>query len=178
MLIIILLILSMLSLIAVRFIPREGKFRNFWLVCCTINIIIVGFFAFRTYQGTLKLEKLEYSTKRLKAGVSTTYEFNGARRETTKPGNISLHLGPEVEVFRKMKEFESQGRYTELIALCKEQIEKTPEWLTPYFYLGLAFANLGNKESAIEMFEYVKENAFGDTAYSEVNYFLERLRKE
>lgn len=125
-----------------------------------------------------KIKELEEKAKKAERGVTSTYDFNGARRETTKPGHISLRHGPEVEIFKKMQEFKTQRNYTSLVNLCEEQIERTPEWLTPYFYLGLAFANLGNRSEAIEMFEYVKENSFGDSAYSQVNDFLKKLKNE
>lgn len=125
-----------------------------------------------------KIKELEEKAKKAERGITLTYDFNGARRKTTKPGYISLSLGPEVEIFKKMQEFETQRKYTELVTLCEEQIEKTPEWLTPYFYIGIAFANLGNRDKAIEMFEYVKENSFGDSAYLQANDFLERLKNQ
>lgn len=125
-----------------------------------------------------KIKELGKKAKKAERGITLTYGFNGVQRKTTRPGHISLSHGPEVEIFKKMQEFETQRKYTELVTLCEEQIEKTPEWLTPYFYIGIAFANLGNKNKAIEIFEYVKENSFGDSAYSKANDFLERLKNQ
>jgi tetratricopeptide (TPR) repeat protein len=125
-----------------------------------------------------KIKELEEKAKKAERGITLTYDFNGAQRKTTRPGHISLSHGPEIEIFKKMQEFETQKKYTELVTLCEEQIEKTPEWLTPYFYIGIAFANLGDRDKAIEMFEYVKENSFGDSAYSQANDFLERLKNQ
>lgn len=124
------------------------------------------------------IKELEEKAKKAERGITLTYDFNGAQRKTTRPGHISLSHGPEVEIFKKMQELETQRNYTELVTLCEEQIEKTPEWLTPYLYIGIAFANLGNRDKAIEMFEYVKQNSFGDSAYSQTNDFLERLKNQ
>lgn len=135
----------------------------------------------KTYQKDLreknkKIVELEEKAKKAEKGITLTYDFNGAKRKTTKPGHIFLSEGPEVKVFKKMQELETQKSYTQLVTLCEKQIKETPEWLTPYLYLGVGLANLGNRDKALEMFEYVKENTFGDPAYSQVNEFLKKLR--
>jgi tetratricopeptide (TPR) repeat protein len=122
------------------------------------------------------IQELEKQAKKAMRGISSTYDFNGAKRITTRPGHISLEVGPEVEIFKKINELEKQRNYPELKNICEQQIIKTPEWLTPYLYLGLAYANMDNKEKAIEMFEYVLSNAPDDPAYAQAKEFLKKLK--
>ena len=122
------------------------------------------------------IQELEKQAKKAMRGISSTYDFNGAKRITTRPGHISLEVGPEVEIFKKINELEKQRNYPELKNICEQQIIKTPEWLTPYLYLGLAYANMDNKEKAIEMFEYVLNNAPDDPAYAQAKEFLKKLK--
>jgi tetratricopeptide (TPR) repeat protein len=122
------------------------------------------------------IQELEKQAKKAMRGISSTYDFNGAKRITTRPGHISLEVGPEVEIFNKINELEKQRNYPELKNICEQQIIKTPEWLTPYLYLGLAYANMDNKEKAIEMFEYVLNNAPDDPAYAQAKEFLKKLK--
>jgi tetratricopeptide (TPR) repeat protein len=122
------------------------------------------------------IQELEKQAKKAMRGISSTYDFNGAKRITTRPGHISLEVGPEVEIFKKINELEKQRNYPELKNICEQQIIKTPEWFTPYLYLGLAYANMDNKEKAIEMFEYVLSNAPDDPAYAQAKEFLKKLK--
>jgi len=125
-----------------------------------------------------KIKELEKNAKKLKRGITLAYDFKGTKRTTTRPGHISLNFGIEVKIFKKINELEKQKNYPELRNICEQQITKTPEWLTPYLYLGLAYANMNNKEKAIEMFEYVLRNAPDDPAYSQANDFLEKLKNQ
>ena len=122
------------------------------------------------------IQELEKQVKKTTRGISSTYDFNGAKRITTRPGHISVAVGPEVEIFNKIIELEKQRNYPELKNICEQQIIKIPEWLTPYLYLGLAFANMDNKEKAIEMFEYVLSNAPDDPAYAQAKESLKKLK--
>ena len=125
-----------------------------------------------------KIQELQEKAKKAEKGITSTYDFNGAKRETTRPGHISLKFGSEFEVFKKIQELEEKKHYGELVKICEKQIKETPEWLTPYLYLGIALDNLGYKDRAIDIFEYVKENSFGNPKYSHVNEFLEKLKSQ
>lgn len=122
------------------------------------------------------IQELEKQAKKASRGISSIYDFNGTKRVTTGPGHIFIETGLEFEIFKKINELEKQRNYPELKNICEQQIIKTPEWLTPYLYLGLAFANMGNKEKAIEMFEYVLRNAPDDPAYAQAKEFLKKLK--
>jgi tetratricopeptide (TPR) repeat protein len=134
------------------------------------------------YQEDLKekeilIKELEKKSKKTERGISSMYDFDGSKRETTKPGHINLNIGPEVEIFQRINELEKQKKYSEIIRICENQINKTPEWLTPYLFLGVAFANTGNKTRAVELFNYVIKNAPDDPAYKQAREFLEKLSK-
>jgi len=45
---IVLFVASVVSLIGVRFLPRKGRSRHFWLVCCLINIAITVYFGIQS----------------------------------------------------------------------------------------------------------------------------------
>ncbi len=92
-------------------------------------------------------------------------------------GNMILTTTPEMSAFQKIVELEKQKNYLDLITICEKQIKKTPEWLTPYLFLGIAYANMNNKEKAIELFNYVLKNAPDDPNYAQANDFLKMLRE-
>lgn len=124
-----------------------------------------------------RIKELEVKAKKASRGITSMYSFNGQRR-TTAGGNIKVEAGVEAGIFQRMAELEKNRAYSELIALCEEQIKKTPTWLTPYLYLGVAYANTGNRERAILNLEHVVTEAAGDPAYAEAATLLERLTKQ
>jgi len=111
-------------------------------------------------------------------GITTTYNFNGVKKVISKSGKESLYAGPEVEIFRKIRRLEKEQKVDELAKVCEEQIYKTPEWLTPHMFLGLAYANSGKHELAVKKFEFVLENAPNDPVYAQAEEFLKALKKE
>jgi len=123
------------------------------------------------------IKKLEVKSIKSERGITLSYDFNGAKRETTQPGHINLNFGPEVEIFNQIVQLEKQKNYSEIIKICETQIKKTPEWLTPYLYLGVAYANTGNTSRAIELFSHVNKIAPNDPAYKQAREFLEKLSK-
>jgi len=56
-------------------------------------------------------------------------------------------------------------------------MQMTPEWLTPILFAGVAYANLGNKQKAIELLTKVVGRAAGDTAYQDASRILEILKQ-
>jgi hypothetical protein len=124
-----------------------------------------------------RIRELEVKAKQASRGITLVYRFDGTRRETNA-GNISVVGGEEVKVFQRMVELEKSKAYAELTVLCEGQIERTPTWLTPYLYLGVAYANTGNTEQAISNLEHVVAEAADDPAYAEAATLLERLRKQ
>jgi hypothetical protein len=62
--------------------------------------------------------------------------------------------------------------------LCEEQIQKTPEWLTPYLCAGVAHANLERHDKAILRLEYVERKAASNPEYSAAARVLNEVRRE
>lgn len=124
-----------------------------------------------------KIRQLEIESKKIKRGVGSSYDFNGAKRTTTRPGFISASAGEETSVFTNIVNLEREKNYTKLISVCEEQILKTPEWLTPYLFLGIGYSNLGQKDKAIKKLEYVLESAPGDPAYAQAAEILQQLKE-
>lgn len=132
------------------------------------------------YQQDLKLKddrikELEVGAKKAKRGVTSMYDFNGAKRETAG-GRISLVVGEENTVFQRIVELEKNKKFGKLIELCEDQIKKTPEWLTPYLFLGVAYTNTGDRTKAISNLEHVVNNAPGDPSYAQAEVILKQIR--
>lgn len=121
-----------------------------------------------------QIEALENKAKMAARGITSIYAFNGARRQT-HGGNINVQLGPELDAFKQMTILQQSKDHPGLIALCEKQITKTPDWLTPYLYMGVAQANIGLKEEAIENLRHVVEIAGEDPEYKQAEELLARL---
>lgn len=122
------------------------------------------------------IEDLNIKAKKAERGISSVYDFKGVKRDTT-PGVFKATIGEETEVFKKMVNLEKEKKYPELSSLCKNQIDKTPEWLTPYLFLGVAAAKMGNKDIAISNFEHVLNIAPDDPDYQQAKEFIKMLKK-
>jgi len=135
-----------------------------------------------TYQQDLrekeeKIKELDKKAKMSERGITSIYTFNGNRRENTA-GSMTLSSGPEGEIFKQMVDLEKSKSYPALIKLCKQQIKKTPDWYTLYFYLGVAQANMDLKDDAIKNIQYCVDNTPGDLEYAEAREILERLKQQ
>lgn len=132
------------------------------------------------YQQDLKLKddrikELEVEVKKASRGITSMYDFNGTKRETSG-GRINVVVGEETTVFQRIKELKKNKKFGELIELCEEQIKKTPEWLTPYLFLGVAYVNTGDRTKAIANLEHVVNNAPGDPSYTQAEVILNQIR--
>ena len=106
-----------------------------------------------------------------------TYDFNGVKH-IQQGHNFRAITGEEFAVFQMLKALETQGDWVEVRDLCEAQIQKTPEWLTPYLCAGVAHANLGQVEEAIRRLEHVESRAAENPDYSAATRILNELRKE
>ena len=105
------------------------------------------------------------------------YEFNGIKR-VWQGQDTEAVTWDEFAIFQILEELEKQGHWLAVRDLCEEQIQKTPEWLTPYLCAGVAHANLGECEEAIRRLEYVERMAVSNPRYSAATRVLRQLRKE
>lgn len=121
------------------------------------------------------IKELRSSAQRTSQGIYDRWEYDGSRRET-HGGTTNITEGHEIEIFQQIIDLEKKQDFASMINLCLLQIEETPDWLTPYFYLGVAYANTGRLEEAAEKMQYVIDNSFGDPAYSHVAKLLKKIR--
>ena len=122
------------------------------------------------------IRDLEVKAEKASRGMAETFDYNGARRVSSRPGHINLVTGPESEVFQRMVDLQGAQKWSELRAVADTQIRTTPEWLTPYLFLGVAHANLGNRDEALRAFQHVVTKAHGDPAYAEAEQLIRRLQ--
>jgi hypothetical protein len=106
-----------------------------------------------------------------------TYDFNGVKH-VQQGHNFRAITGDEFDIFQKLQDLEQQRNWTAVRDLCEAQIEKTPEWLTPYLCAGVAHANLGQEEKAIRRLEHVEKAAADNPCYSAATRILNELRRE
>jgi hypothetical protein len=106
-----------------------------------------------------------------------TYDFNGVKH-VQQGHNFRAITGDEFELFQRLQELERQRNWSAVRDLCEAQIEKTPEWLTPYLCAGVAHANLSQKQDAIKRLEYVERVAAGNPLYSAATRILQQFRRE
>ena len=106
-----------------------------------------------------------------------TYDFNGVKH-IQQGHNFRAITGDEFAIFQELQELERQRNWAEVRDLCEAQIQRTPEWLTPYLCAGVAHANLGQEKKAILRLEYVEKMAAGNPDYSAATRILKELRKE
>jgi hypothetical protein len=123
-----------------------------------------------------KLDEIGKDVKKISRGVYSGYDFNGAKRDQ-RPGMTSLIVGEEPGVFQKMRTLQNQHQWKELLVTSEEQINNTPDWLTPYLFSGIANANLGNKQAAIERLKFVRDEAAGNPDYADAGRVLQQLQQ-
>ena len=106
-----------------------------------------------------------------------TYDFDGVKH-VQQGHSFRAITGEECEIFQRLQELERQHDWPTVRDLCEAQIEKTPEWLTPYLCAGVAHANLGQRKEAIFRLEHVEKLADGHPFYAAATRVLNQLRRE
>lgn len=120
------------------------------------------------YEGILKKssDRIAMASRR----VSYTYQYDGTRIDTR------AYRARETKIYERMESLYRERRYSELKYQCEQQIRLTPDWLTPYLYLGGAYLHLGDLQNASTNVAYYEKNAYHDIQYAEGSPFQERLR--
>ena len=131
------------------------------------------------YQKELSSKQHEIDVLKIKAskaerGLVSLWTFQGAYREGSAGTNITT-LGPEFQVFQELVTLNQKHDYAALVTKATDQITKTPEWLTPYLFRGIAYANLGNIEKSISDLSYVDKTAVGDPEYADAGKKLKEV---
>jgi hypothetical protein len=122
------------------------------------------------------IEELQIAAKKAERGISSTWDFRGVKRDI-RPGVIKAGAGDELAVFKKMQEYQVGRQWEALIKLCTEQIQKTPEWYTPYLFRGIGYANIGQTEKAIQDVELVTSSTPGDPEYAQATDILRQIKE-
>jgi tetratricopeptide (TPR) repeat protein len=73
-------------------------------------------------------------------------------------------------------DLQRQGDYPALIQACVREIENDPDWSTPHYLLGLAFARLGNTARARDHLETFIARAPDDPDYNNARRLLESMK--
>jgi hypothetical protein len=109
-----------------------------------------------------------------------TYSLNGSTR-TISPQGVSLNLSPnpaskEIEALNAARDWPALAR------ICERTMSETPEWYTPFVFAGIAYANLGQKDKAIDLLQRADQGMAGNTDYgmlpAEVKRLLDLLRQK
>jgi hypothetical protein len=121
------------------------------------------------------VDKLKGSAVDAARGVISIYDFNGIKRVQIA-GRTEVSAGREATTFGGMVKLIQGKQWSELADVCEREITKTPEWLTPFLFAGIAYANLGRRDLALTRLEHVVERAGSDPAYKDAQRFIDALR--
>jgi hypothetical protein len=123
----------------------------------------------------VQAEELTLRSQNAERGISDTYDFNGGHRQTSG-ARRSLTIGAETSVFQTMIALSSSKDWQGLEDVCERQIQATPTWLTPYYFSGIASANLGDFAKAKERLQFVVSKAGNDPDYADATRVLADLK--
>jgi hypothetical protein len=116
------IIIVILTLIGVRFITRQGKYSKLWLICCLINILIVGYFYYSNYRKNRFIKDLESDVYALKE-YSTIAQLDAVGNP---PG-----YGPGSDI-KFNSELTDLLRYTYTVKDSQYYMNRTPEAESTY----------------------------------------------
>jgi tetratricopeptide (TPR) repeat protein len=124
-----------------------------------------------------EIDKLQFEVDRSKRGLVSLWDFNGGHREGSA-GSMKLTVGIEVNIFQELARLEQEKKFDDIIAVATKQIAKTPDWLTPYLFRGVAYTNLGELQKAANDFRYVIKMAVGDPKYAQAQTLLDQIEQQ
>jgi hypothetical protein len=131
-----------------------------------------------------KLEEINNGVKDLQKEVNPyapkiLYDFQGNQKIISEGGtHVEANFGAEANNFQKIKLLYASKDWMGLKDFCAAQMEKTPDWMTPVLFAGIAYANLGNKQKAIELLTIVNEKIGDQPGYSDTAIILEKLQAQ
>lgn len=116
-----------------------------------------------------QIKQLETQSKKSKLGIiEKHYTFNGQIREANA-GVSSAEIGDTHFLYNKLIKLNEIKDFQNLLKMCNEQVNKTPEWFTLYFLKAIALANLGRPNEALENIEIVINNRGDDSEYKDAH---------
>jgi len=124
-----------------------------------------------------EIDKLQFEVDRSKRGLLSLWDFNGGHREGSA-GSMKLTIGIEVNVFQELTRLEHEKKFDDIVSVATVQIAKTPDWLTPYLFRGVAYTNLGELQKAANDFRYVVKMSAGDPKYAQAQTLLNQIEQQ
>jgi hypothetical protein len=110
-------------------------------------------------------------------GVIKTYSFDGStiRVRDNASSSVKMTVGDVPQAFRDMQSRATARQWDQLVKLCDEQIKAEPEWLTPYFFKAVAELSTGQRDTAISLLKFVRDQSGGNPEYSRAGELLDQL---
>jgi hypothetical protein len=95
----------------------------------------------------------------------TTYDFNGIRRTVSSNGQHVEVNDLEFQTFATMRADINAHDWNALVNVAENTKKRAPEWLTPYFGAGEAYAFLCDKEQAVTNLKFFVDQGKGSPTY-------------
>ena len=115
-----------------------------------------------------QIDELKIKAANASRGVTKFRQFNGSLRETSA-GRTSVVVGGSYEesIFPRLSELATSSKWNELETLCNEGIDRSPDWMTLYFFRGLSRLNLSNLQLAQQDLKTVIDNVGDSPEYAQ-----------
>ena len=110
------------------------------------------------------------------ATVRPEYDFYGIRLQNGRREQ-KHDVGREWLAYGRMEKAALARSWDELAVLCEEEMKRTPEWLTPYYFAGIAYANKGETERARVLLDHVRKLGQSDPLYSDAGKLLRAMEE-
>ena len=132
----------------------------------------------RLSEKEAQIAQLEIQVDKARQGQTTSFDFDGVKRSNKGVGTIDVDFeSAETQAFEEIKDLQNAQNWIALRAFCEQEIAKSPQWMTPFMFRGLANANLGDLDAAIQDLEFVVDRVGNSPGYDQAIGLLEKLRK-
>lgn len=110
------------------------------------------------------------------ATFTPEYDFYGIRLQNGRREQ-KHDVGREWLAYGRMEKAALARSWDELAVLCEEEMNRTPEWLTPYYFAGIAYANKGETERARVLLDHVRKLGQSDPLYGDAGKLLSAMEE-
>ncbi|MBD8597333.1 MULTISPECIES: hypothetical protein [unclassified Pseudomonas] len=126
-----------------------------------------------------QIDELKAKAANASRGITKFREFSGVLRET-RAGFSAVRTGNSFEesIFPTLEELANTHRWTELDSLCTEGLTKSSNWMTLFFFRGLARLNLAQLDLARHDLETVLDNVGDSPDYAQANNWLQAIANQ
>ncbi|WDG77317.1 hypothetical protein PUP68_21660 [Pseudomonas chlororaphis] len=125
-----------------------------------------------------QIDDLKAKAANASRGVSKFRDFDGALRETSA-GRVTLVVGGSFEesVFTDLQRLSKASKWEDLERLCTDAISKSPDWMTLYYFRGLARINQSNFDLAKSDLVTVFDNVGDSPDYAQAKDWLVKINQ-